>query len=175
MPKTIRLAVIGCGGIAGNLHGPAYRRYMRLHGGLELVACCDTDASRAEIFRCRYGFARAFGDFRGVTLGKVTIGDDVHVAIGAQLIGESHGHEKLDETFWTQGMSFSLNHGSASADTPNLKHTEQWLATIYTLADLLGLAHHLGYRPQGIHRLEAANPLADNASRTIESRPPENH
>jgi hypothetical protein len=27
-----------------------------------------------------------------------------------------------------------------------------WLATAWLLADLLGVSHHLGYRPLGIHR-----------------------
>ena len=39
---------------------------------------------------------------------------------------------------------------------PGLQGTEMWLAIVWYLADLAGLADALGYRPRGIHRPEPA-------------------
>ena len=39
---------------------------------------------------------------------------------------------------------------------PGLQGTEMWLAIIWLLADQLGLADVLGYRPRGVHRPEPA-------------------
>jgi predicted dehydrogenase len=61
---TFSVAVIGCGGIAFSSHGPAYAHYAALHPEVNLSACCDTDLGRAEAFRLRFGFARAYTDFR---------------------------------------------------------------------------------------------------------------
>ena len=60
-----------------------------------------------------------------------------------------------------RGMSFTLRKTDdpTPEDVPNLKFTEQWLATVYLLADILDMADLLGYRPKGIHRTEVAYPL----------------
>jgi len=39
---------------------------------------------------------------------------------------------------------------------PGLQGTEMWLAIVWYLADLLGWADELGYRPRGVHRPEPA-------------------
>jgi hypothetical protein len=39
---------------------------------------------------------------------------------------------------------------------PGLQGTEMWLAIVWYLADLLGFADELGYRPRGVHRPEPA-------------------
>lgn len=49
------------------------------------------------------------------------------------------------------GMSFRL-----AGDEPGLQGTEMWLAIVWYLADLLGNADALGYRPRGVHRPEPA-------------------
>lgn len=41
-----------------------------------------------------------------------------------------------------------------------LDHNRQmWLATVWYLADLVGIAESLGYRPRGVHRPEPAHDL----------------
>ncbi|UVJ41243.1 DapH/DapD/GlmU-related protein [Arthrobacter sp. CJ23] len=53
------------------------------------------------------------------------------------------------------GLPFSFSPTSA-AGRPSLQGTEMWLAIIWYLADLLGEAEALGYRPRGVHRPEPA-------------------
>ncbi|WP_033343112.1 acyltransferase [Catenuloplanes japonicus] len=57
---------------------------------------------------------------------------------------------------WTDGAGFGFR---PYADTPGLQGTEMWLAIVWLLADLAGLAPALGYRPRGIHRPEPAGRL----------------
>jgi myo-inositol 2-dehydrogenase/D-chiro-inositol 1-dehydrogenase len=60
----LKLVMIGCGEHAGIAHGPAQARYAAKHREVELAACCDVDASRAEAHRARFGFARAYTDIK---------------------------------------------------------------------------------------------------------------
>ncbi|WP_311213236.1 MULTISPECIES: acyltransferase [unclassified Arthrobacter] len=53
-----------------------------------------------------------------------------------------------------QGMAFSVAEESGAHHVPTLQGTEMWLAIIWYLADLLGSAEALGYRPRGVHRPE---------------------
>ncbi|SEJ00406.1 Acetyltransferase (isoleucine patch superfamily) [Arthrobacter sp. yr096] len=55
-----------------------------------------------------------------------------------------------------EGMGFSAAPESGSQHVPSLQGTEMWLAIIWYLADLLGCAEALGYRPRGVHRPEPA-------------------
>lgn len=62
---------------------------------------------------------------------------------------------------WVTGEGFgfrarSTDDPSRPASIPGLQGTEMWLATIWYLADLLGSADALGYRPRGVHRPEPA-------------------
>ena len=59
-----RLATIGCGEHATGTHGPSLALYAERHPGTELVACCDLDPGKAERYRARFGFARAYTDLR---------------------------------------------------------------------------------------------------------------
>ena len=54
------------------------------------------------------------------------------------------------------GMPFSFAPESGAGNVPGLQGTEMWLAIIWYLADLLGSAEALGYRPRGVHRPEPA-------------------
>ncbi len=58
----MRFCLIGCGEHAVSSHGPSLALYAASHPGLELAGCCDTDAAKAEAFRERFHFARAYGD-----------------------------------------------------------------------------------------------------------------
>jgi len=79
--------------------------------------------------------------------------DDV-IRVAGSLLDNALGH-------WTDGQGFgfqapSATASSAVATTPGLQGTEMWLAIIWLLADVLGIAGELGYRPRGVHRPEPA-------------------
>ncbi|MGW1024379.1 acyltransferase [Streptomyces sp. NPDC002577] len=58
---------------------------------------------------------------------------------------------------WQNGRGFGFGSGPAGpGPEPGLQGTEMWLAIIWYLADLLGRADSLGYRPRGVHRPEPA-------------------
>ncbi|MFJ4620755.1 acyltransferase [Streptomyces sp. NPDC088812] len=60
------------------------------------------------------------------------------------------------------GFGFQAPHPSGAgvpATRPGLQGTEMWLSIIWLLADLLGIADVLGYRPRGVHRPEPAGRL----------------
>jgi acetyltransferase-like isoleucine patch superfamily enzyme len=67
--------------------------------------------------------------------------------------------EALD--YWTDGAGFGFRapHPQTAGlpeTTPGLQGTEMWLAIVWYLADLAGVAEALGYRPRGVHRPEPA-------------------
>lgn len=61
---------------------------------------------------------------------------------------------------WIDGEGFGFRapgrDAAGEAVRPGLQGTEMWLATIWYLADLAGVAECLGYRPRGVHRPEPA-------------------
>jgi hypothetical protein len=57
-----KIAIVGCGGIATDSHGPALAYYARTHPDTELAACCDLDECKAAAYAKRFGFARHFTD-----------------------------------------------------------------------------------------------------------------
>ncbi|MFH8662584.1 acyltransferase [Streptomyces afghaniensis] len=62
---------------------------------------------------------------------------------------------------WAPGRGFPFGptpDGTGPGREPGLQGTEMWLAIVWLLADLVGLADVLGYRPRGIHRPEPARP-----------------
>ena len=59
-----KICVIGCGGIAFQMHGHAYKKYAALHDDTILSACCDTDQKKASDFREQFGFRKSYTDFR---------------------------------------------------------------------------------------------------------------
>ncbi len=61
---TFKIAVIGCGWVSTDRHGPVYQRYAATHADVELTACCDSAAVRAEQFRVQFGFLRAYTDWQ---------------------------------------------------------------------------------------------------------------
>ncbi|MFI6423887.1 DapH/DapD/GlmU-related protein [Promicromonospora sp. NPDC050880] len=53
---------------------------------------------------------------------------------------------------WSDGAGFAFAPDDPGPDgVPGLQGTEMWLAIVWYLADLLGLADSLGYRPRGVH------------------------
>ncbi|WP_159000944.1 hypothetical protein [Streptomyces sp. SBT349] len=62
---------------------------------------------------------------------------------------------------WADGQGFPFRFPPPSGPSgpehrPGLQGTEMWLATLWYIADLLGIAESLGYRPRGVHRPEPA-------------------
>lgn len=57
MSDAVRLGLIGCGGQGGYLSEAA-----AITGQVELVACADIDAARAEQFAARFGYEEAYGN-----------------------------------------------------------------------------------------------------------------
>ncbi|MFF9810846.1 acyltransferase [Streptomyces coeruleorubidus] len=67
---------------------------------------------------------------------------------------------------WHPGRGFPFGptpDGTGPGREPGLQGTEMWLAIVWLLADLVGLADVLGYRPLGIHRPEPALPAGGTA------------
>ncbi|MDD5263061.1 MAG: hypothetical protein PHD76_14555 [Methylacidiphilales bacterium] len=55
------------------------------------------------------------------------------------------------------GMAFDpFASGGHEHGRTGLQGTEMWLSIIYLMADILGLAKNLSYRPNGVHRLQSA-------------------
>jgi acetyltransferase-like isoleucine patch superfamily enzyme len=80
------------------------------------------------------------------------------VALAGRLLADAVGH-------WVDGQGFGFRASwpttrSLPSAAPGLQGTEMWLAIVWLLADLAGLADVLGYRPRGIHRPEPAVRLA---------------
>ena len=63
---AFRICVIGCGSLSTSAHGPSCRRYADRHPDVELAACCDLDAAKAERYRESFGFSKAYSDFRAM-------------------------------------------------------------------------------------------------------------
>jgi len=86
------LCTIGCGEHAESSHGPAQARYAASHPGTVRAGCCDVDAARAERFRRRHGFARAYTDAmamieaEGPDAAALVVPDDVTAELGAALL-----------------------------------------------------------------------------------------
>ena len=54
---------------------------------------------------------------------------------------------------WERGRGFDF---LVARREPSLQGTEMWLSIVYLMAELLGAAPSLGYRPRGVHRTEIA-------------------
>ena len=59
---SLKVCLVGCGGMAVDGHGPSFRKIARENSHIQLAACCDVDARRAEEFRKTFGFARSYTD-----------------------------------------------------------------------------------------------------------------
>lgn len=59
---AFKLCVVGCGGIANAMHGPAYLKYAAQNREAVFTGCCDVDAAKAEVFKARFGFLHAYTD-----------------------------------------------------------------------------------------------------------------
>jgi len=67
---------------------------------------------------------------------------------------------------WRDGRGFAFGpapEGTGPGREPGLQGTEMWLAIVWLLADLVGRADLLGYRPRGVHRPEPASTARSGA------------
>jgi len=87
-----KICVIGCGGISNNCHGPSYVKYALENPGVELAACCDLDAGKAEAYAKRFGFRRPYTDFTEMLRAEqpgavcVTVDENHTGAVGAAVL-----------------------------------------------------------------------------------------
>ena len=63
---SFKICVIGCGGIANQMHGHAYKRYAEIHADTILSACCDIDETRASQFMKKFGFKKYSMDYKSM-------------------------------------------------------------------------------------------------------------
>ncbi|MFW6269805.1 MAG: Gfo/Idh/MocA family protein [Bacillota bacterium] len=59
---TFKICVIGCGFHAFRVHGPSYRKYANNYDNVELTACCDVKATKAQEFKEEFNFNRYYTD-----------------------------------------------------------------------------------------------------------------
>lgn len=58
--RTLKIAIIGCGGIAQGAHMPGYKKLPNV----EMVACCDIDENKAKEAASKFGIGKVFTDYR---------------------------------------------------------------------------------------------------------------
>lgn len=117
-------------------------------------------------------------DDRFFGAGRGTACDVLDVVHPLWLCGQQTSHRRAEVRDWARrrlattvpkwrdgaGFGFDLGPGTGAAHQPSLQGTEMWLAIMWLLADVLGEAESLGYRPRGVHRPEPG-PLAWRDSR----------
>lgn len=59
-----KICSIGCGHMARNGHGPAFKKYTENHPDTLLAACCDLIPTSAEGFKEQFGFKTAYTDYK---------------------------------------------------------------------------------------------------------------
>lgn len=64
--NDLRIAVVGVGGIAQRYHLPSLKRLAEEGAPIRRAALCDLDAARAREMAARYGFERAYTDYRAM-------------------------------------------------------------------------------------------------------------
>jgi len=60
---SFNVCVIGCGWVADAMHGPAYLKYCGENKEIKFTGCCDIDDAKAQAFRAKYGFTKAYTDW----------------------------------------------------------------------------------------------------------------
>ncbi|MGW2095451.1 DapH/DapD/GlmU-related protein [Promicromonospora sukumoe] len=71
--------------------------------------------------------------------------------------GEAWARAQLDRALetWSDGAGIAFApRGDGPDGVPGLQGTEMWLSIVWYLADYLGVADSLGYRPRGVHAPE---------------------
>lgn len=63
---AFKICAVGCGGMANGGHGPSFRKYAQEREDTVLAACCDLDAGKAELYREKFGFQKAYTDMEAM-------------------------------------------------------------------------------------------------------------
>lgn len=58
-----KICVVGCGNMSNLAHGPSCAQYAASYPDVELSACCDLDAQRAQTYMHKYGFQAYYTDY----------------------------------------------------------------------------------------------------------------
>jgi len=58
--RTLKVGIIGCGGIAQGAHMPGYKKLPNV----EMVACCDIDEKKAKEAADKFGIGKVFTDYK---------------------------------------------------------------------------------------------------------------
>lgn len=66
MGEKLRIAVVGAGGVASGAHLPSLQRIAGQRPGVSLCALCDLVEERARAMADRFGFRRAYVDYRAM-------------------------------------------------------------------------------------------------------------
>ena len=59
----IKFCMIGCGYLSVDQHGPSISEYIKRHGGVDFVACCDIDEEAAGSFKDKFNIPRMYTDY----------------------------------------------------------------------------------------------------------------
>jgi acetyltransferase-like isoleucine patch superfamily enzyme len=108
-----------------------------------------------------FAYYRAYKGFVGATYTACNLLDTIHpLWLAGKQTSYRHSHvEELAGNevqriadLWVdgEGLAFATGH------KPGLQGTEMWLSVAWLMAETLGLAHLLPYRPKGVHRPEIA-------------------
>jgi len=80
---AFKICTVGCGGMANVGHGPAFQKYASEREGILLAGCCDVDGGKAEAYRAKFGFQRAYTDM--LTMLKAEKPDAVSLVVPVAL------------------------------------------------------------------------------------------
>jgi len=58
-----RICVIGCGAMSTSVHGPSFKKYASTYPDTELSACCDLVREKAEVYKEKFGFKKAYTSY----------------------------------------------------------------------------------------------------------------
>jgi hypothetical protein len=109
-------------------------------------------------------------DQRWFAAGRENACNVLDVAHPLWLAGRRSGHRAAEVRAWAEeqltralgrwrdgaGFGPAGEGGGGPGREPGLQGTEMWLAIVWLLADLVGVADRLAYRPRGVHRPEPA-------------------
>lgn len=59
-----KICAIGCGYMAREGHGPAFKKYAAEHSEVCLAGCCDIKPELAEEFKNTFGFKASYTDYK---------------------------------------------------------------------------------------------------------------
>jgi len=89
----MKMCLIGCGGMSSTNHGPSYLRYRASNSSFVMAACSDLDPVKLEAYRAKFGFERAYTDYRQMI---ETEKPDAVCVIVTEAASATVGHAVLD-------------------------------------------------------------------------------